>query len=106
MGYAWRAASLALGVKCDQRPGVAGRMGALASSANVGPAIAIEHPPARRDDNPGVRGSLCGLHPESLRDRGELVADLLNAGGELARAAQIHDLAGLRQPACNRRIGL
>src|SRR5262249_33418637 len=50
--------------------------------------------------------SLCGLHPESLRDRGELVADLLNAGGELPRATQIHDLAGLRQPACNRRIGL
>src|SRR5262247_677029 len=50
--------------------------------------------------------SLCGLHPESLRDRGELVADLLNAGGELARAAQIHHLAGLRQPAGNRRIGL
>src|SRR5262249_33665878 len=39
-------------------------------------------------------------------DRGELVAHLLDAGGELARAAQIHDLAGLSEPAGNRRIGL
>jgi hypothetical protein len=38
--------------------------------------------------------SLCGLDPESLRDRCELVADLLNAGGELVRATQIDDLAG------------
>src|SRR5215472_3787338 len=44
------------------------------------------------------RGSLCGLHPESLRDRGELVADLCNAGRELVRATQIDDLAAHRQP--------
>src|SRR5262245_21852142 len=40
------------------------------------------------------RRSLGGLDPERLRDRGKLLADLLNAGGELVRAAQIDDLAG------------
>jgi len=45
-----------------------------------------------RRDVPAL--SLCGLDPESLRDRGELVADLLNAGGELMRATQIDGLAG------------
>src|SRR5271166_2591700 len=42
------------------------------------------------------RGLLCGLHPQRLRDRGELVADLLNAGGEFGGAADIDDLAGRR----------
>jgi hypothetical protein len=43
-----------------------------------------------------VRRLLCALDPERLRDRGELVADLLDAGGEFGRAADIDDLAGRR----------
>ena len=42
------------------------------------------------------RRLLCGLHPERLRDRGELVADLLDAGGEFGRATDIDDLTSHR----------
>src|SRR5438034_7707362 len=55
-----------------------------------------------RRDAPAL--SLGGLDAESLRDRGELVAHLLNAGGELVRATQIDDLAGDSQPGWNGRM--
>ena len=47
-------------------------------------------------------GSLCGFYPERLRDCSELVADLLNAGGELVRATQIDDLGCVfSEPPCS-----
>jgi hypothetical protein len=39
---------------------------------------------------------LCGLDLERLRDRGELVADLLDTGGEFGWATDVDDLAGRR----------
>src|SRR5262245_27827793 len=49
---------------------------------------------------------LMSLQPEGLRDQRELAADLLDALGELVRAAQIDDLSAYCELAGDGRIGL
>src|SRR5262245_47463278 len=53
-----------------------------------------------------ARHLLRGLDAERLRDRSKLVADLLDAGGELGRATQVDDLAAHSEPGGHGWIGL
>src|SRR5262245_9133526 len=65
--------------------------------------------PAIADRHRGLRRSLSllmSLQPEGLRDQRKLAADLLDALGELVRAAQVDDLSAYRELACDGRIGL